>query len=231
MRRPRLLPATPDRCFCGCGMSDAGPGRNAASIWPAGSTSRRKASRYHPGAHGRPVSKVCERCNAQCGAGDWTLKATLANAKNAMNQFKKQHGVVASFAIFAALFLLAVRCPAGGPDRRYGKIRRIRVQVVPGNEQDSDHIPLATLQAAGKELHDYFSVISSGKLDFEVRFIRVHLPKKYSRASGSLGSITRPLRRRERPELLRRHGEASLSSSAIVWCPRSPLDRHSAMVQ
>ena len=50
------------------------------------------------------------------------------------------------------------------------------VQVVFSDETDGEH-PLAVsdLNAAGTEIYTFFSQLSYGKLDMEVRFIRVHL--------------------------------------------------------
>ena len=73
-------------------------------------------------------------------------------------------------------FAIGGSAPVSAQTAPTGPFTQAVVQVVFSDEQDSDHMTLATLDAAGKEMHDYFARLSYGKLDFQIRFIRVHLP-------------------------------------------------------
>jgi hypothetical protein len=85
------------------------------------------------------------------------------------------------------LLLLFVILPsraraAGAP---VGKYVEAVVQVVFSDESDSDHPQsLTDLANAGTEIHQFFSDLSYGKLDFEVHFARVHLSKTLAEYSA-----------------------------------------------
>jgi hypothetical protein len=87
--------------------------------------------------------------------------------------------------IQSLLLLVILTGRAAANSAPVGKYTEAVVQVVFSDEADSDHPQsLTDLQNAAVEIHQFFSDLSYGKLDFEVHFARVRLSKTLAEYSA-----------------------------------------------
>jgi hypothetical protein len=112
-----------------------------------------------------------------------TIASTNTPSGNPVRmQTKKAIRSLLAIEMFLLLTLTAGRIDAAAPT---GKYVESVIQIVFSDETDSDH-PLSEtdLNNAGPEIQKFFSELSYGKLNMELRFIRVHL-KTISGTSGT----------------------------------------------
>jgi CARDB len=84
--------------------------------------------------------------------------------------------------VFGAFLLLSsFAANVGANNAPTGKYVEAVVQIVFSDEHDSDHsLSLSDLKTSASEINNFFTGLSYGKLDFEIYFARVHLPKTYA---------------------------------------------------